>query len=141
MKEIKTEIIIHAPREKVWEILTNFEHYKSWNPFIISIEGEKKEGSTLRNTLLSQGKETVFKPVIKRFEANQHFEWLGSLPLGLFTGRHYFSLEELGPKETKLIHGEVFGGILRKFIMNKIGEETYQSFLAMNRALKQEAES
>ena len=42
MKEIKTEIIINSKPEKVWNILTNFEKYPEWNPFIksISIDSE-----------------------------------------------------------------------------------------------------
>jgi hypothetical protein len=140
MKEIKTEIIIKAPKEKVWEVLTNFADYGHWNPFIVSIEGEKEVGKRLTNTLMSGGKTNVFKPVIKRFEANHAFEWLGSLPLRLFTGRHYFLLEDLGQGQTKLIHGEKFGGLLRGIIMKKIGEETLQNFLKMNRALKARVE-
>ena len=38
-KEIKTEILINAAPEKVWSILTNFEKYPDWNPFIKSING------------------------------------------------------------------------------------------------------
>ena len=43
-KEIKTEILINATPEKVWTILTNFDNYPNWNPFIKSIKGEVKVG-------------------------------------------------------------------------------------------------
>lgn len=141
MKEIKTEIIIDASSEQVWQVLTDYESYPDWNPFIISIEGEKEVGGRLKNTMLNDGKTSVFKPVIQKWEENQHFEWLGSLPLRLFTGRHYFILEPINANQTKLIHGEYFGGLLRGLIMKQIGEATLQSFLAMNRALKQRVES
>ena len=36
-KEIKTEILINATPEKVWSILTSFDNYPNWNPFIKSI--------------------------------------------------------------------------------------------------------
>jgi hypothetical protein len=140
MKEIKTEIIINAPKEKVWEVLTDFEAYGEWNPFIVSIEGKGEVGKKLKNTMVNGDKTNVFKPEIKKFEVNQHFEWLGSIPLGLFTGRHYFILEDLGNNQTKLIHGEKFGGLLRGMIMKQIGESTQQSFINMNRALKERTE-
>ncbi|RYZ45415.1 MAG: SRPBCC domain-containing protein, partial [Chitinophagaceae bacterium] len=35
-KQIKTEIVINASKEKVWAILTNFSQYPQWNPFIVS---------------------------------------------------------------------------------------------------------
>jgi len=44
MKEIKTEIIINTKPEKVWEVLTDFENYPTWNPFIQNIFGEQKVG-------------------------------------------------------------------------------------------------
>lgn len=140
MKEIKTEIIIQAPQAVVWKVLTDFEAYGEWNPFIISIIGKQEVGARLVTTMNSEGKERVFKPVIKQFDGQTQFEWLGKLPLGLFTGRHYFQLQALNPGQTQLIHGEVFGGLLRGMIMKKIGEATLGSFLEMNRALKERAE-
>ena len=140
MKEIKTEIIINAPKEKVWAVLTDFESYPEWNPFIISIEGEKVVGAKLKNTLMNGDKPNIFTPEITRFDENQHFEWLGSIPLKLFTGRHHFILEDIGNGQTKFIHGEKFGGLLRGIIMSQIGEKTQQSFLKMNRALKEKVE-
>lgn len=31
MKEYKIEIAVKASKEKVWEVITNFENYPSWN--------------------------------------------------------------------------------------------------------------
>ena len=64
MKSIQTEIIINAPKEKVWKVLTDFENYPYWNTFIVSIEGELKEGSRLKNKMILNGKENIFKPKI-----------------------------------------------------------------------------
>ena len=41
-KEIKTEILINASPTKVWSILTDFDNYPNWNPFIKSIIGNVK---------------------------------------------------------------------------------------------------
>jgi uncharacterized protein YndB with AHSA1/START domain len=38
-KEIVTEIEINAPPSRVWQILTDFEKYPTWNPFIKKISG------------------------------------------------------------------------------------------------------
>lgn len=46
-KEIKTEIQIDATPERVWEILTDFDAYPTWNPFIKSITGEVNVGNTI----------------------------------------------------------------------------------------------
>ncbi len=55
-KSIKTEIIINASKEKVWQVLTDFDKYPAWNPFIVSIKGELKVSTRLVNTLESGSK-------------------------------------------------------------------------------------
>ena len=140
MKEIKTEITIQASQEQVWQILTDLEKYPSWNPFIISSKGTINLGSKLTNVLMVGGKERTFTPKITELTPGASFAWLGKLPLGLFTGNHYFMLEDLGNGSTRLVHGERFGGLLRGMIMRKIGNETKRGFIAMNEALKVRAE-
>jgi uncharacterized protein YndB with AHSA1/START domain len=38
-KEIITEIEIDASPSQVWQVLTDFEKYPTWNPFIKKISG------------------------------------------------------------------------------------------------------
>ena len=48
MSRIETEIeIATAPRE-VWRVLTDFAHYRDWNPFIDAIEGEPRLGAKIK---------------------------------------------------------------------------------------------
>ncbi len=141
MKSIQTEIIINASPEKVWLALTDFENYPTWNTFIISIEGELKEGSRLKNKMVINGEEKIFIPKILKVIPYEHLEWLGKAPLGIFNGRHYFKLESIQANQTKLIHGENFSGWLRGIIMKKIGNATRDGFIQMNKNLKKLAES
>lgn len=139
---IRTEIIINAPKEKVWEILTDFKKYPQWNPFIIEVQGEAVAGIRLRNTMLNGESKMVFKPKVLKVEKYRYFDWLGSLFVkGLFDGHHQFELEELSPNQVKLKHSESFSGILSGVILKKIGDDTRNSFVRMNQALKQIAES
>jgi hypothetical protein len=140
-RQIKTEIIINASREKVWKILTDFERYPEWNPFIVSIKGRLAIGQRLENILSSKGKTFRFTPRVVAVEPGQYFAWLGSLWVkGLFDGHHYFQLESCGPNQVKLVHGEDFSGLLSGSILRRIGEETRNNFIAMNQALQQRAE-
>jgi uncharacterized protein YndB with AHSA1/START domain len=41
-RSINSEIIINTSAEKVWNVLTDFDAFPSWNPFIKSISGERK---------------------------------------------------------------------------------------------------
>jgi hypothetical protein len=141
-QSIRTEIIINASKEKVWEVLTDFDKYSQWNPFIIDIQGKAVAGGRLRNTMLNGNSKMVFKPQVLRVEEYYYFDWLGNLMFkSLFEGHHRFEIEELSPSQVKLNHGESFSGILSGIILKKIGDDTRQSFIKMNQALKQVAEA
>jgi hypothetical protein len=140
-KQIRTEIIINASKEKVWSILANFSNYPNWNPFIINIKGELAAGEKLTNTMLNGNKTFVFKPKVLTVVPYQYYDWLGSLFIkGLFDGHHYFEIDELSPNQIKLIHGENFSGILSTYILKKISNETRNNFIKMNQAIKSVAE-
>ncbi|WP_143960067.1 SRPBCC domain-containing protein [Litoribacter populi] len=139
--EIKTEITINAPKEKVWGILTDFEKYYQWNPFIIKSQGRAVEGSFLTNTMVNGDGTLTFKPQILKVEENRYFDWKGKLWVkGLFDGHHYFKIEELTESQVKLVHGENFSGLLSGIILKKIGEQTHNNFIKMNQAIKKRAE-
>lgn len=47
MKELRTEIEINASPNQVWEVLSDFGSYPTWNPFITEVCGVPKEGERL----------------------------------------------------------------------------------------------
>jgi len=142
-KELRSEIEIDAPKSEVWKILTNFQEYDEWNPFIYPIEGELSKGSRLFVLIhLQDAKPQAFRPRIKVLVPEQKLAWLGSfLIIGLFDGEHYFHLEELPGNKTRLIHGEKFSGILSGMVLKSIETKILQGFEAMNEALKERVES
>lgn len=140
-RTITTEIVINAPKEIVWKVLTDFAAYQQWNPFITSIVGDLQIGSRLVNTMINGGKKFVFKPIILNVTTYRYFDWLGSLLVkGIFDGRHYFEIEELGPSQVMVGHGERFSGMLSGYLLRKIGDDTRNNFIKMNNALKTRAE-
>jgi uncharacterized protein YndB with AHSA1/START domain len=65
MKQIKTEILINADAEKVWRILTDFEKYSIWNPFIKSISDDQFVGGKLTVSIHPpNGNAMTFKPMV-----------------------------------------------------------------------------
>ncbi|WP_430406731.1 SRPBCC family protein [Fluviicola sp.] len=104
-KEIKSEIVIQASPNRVWEILTAFEKYPSWNPFIKSIQGQVKVGEKMVVRLEPPGaKGMTFKPTVLVFEENKEFKWIGHLFItGLFDGEHRFELIDNGDGTTTFI--------------------------------------
>jgi uncharacterized protein YndB with AHSA1/START domain len=64
-KEIVTEIEINAPPSRVWEILTDFEKYPTWNPFIKKISGEAVRNEKLEVHMPDpRGGTMIFTPTV-----------------------------------------------------------------------------
>lgn len=137
MKQIETELIINAPAAVVWGALMDFSSYPSWNPFIVSIKGQKQVGKHIQVLIKTKkGKEMAFEPIVLKLDENDEFRWRGKLGIrGIFDGEHYFALEPLSKDQTRFIHGEFFSGILVG-IMGNLLKDTKASFEEMNQALK-----
>ncbi len=113
-KELNTNIEIDAPSSIVWEALTDFSRYSQWNPFIRSIRGEAKQGGQLEIFIQPPGgRGMTFRPVILDLKPERELCWIWQLLLpGIFDSEHQFQIEPLGENRTRLIHREVFSGLL-----------------------------
>lgn len=142
MREISTSIIIEATPEAVWEVLTNMGDYGDWNPFIQELSGHLAEGAQLQVVIAPPGQSPMkFSPNVIRYEEGREFRWLGKLWFsGLFDGEHYFRLEPIDENNTRLVHGELFRGLLVRPILAMMGDNTTAGFEAMNKALKERVE-
>lgn len=143
MKQINTEITIQAPAHVVWNVLTNFDLYPQWNPFILSFDGIPAKGSRFSVTIQQPGsKAMTFKPLCLEFEENRLFRWLGHLGIkGIFDGEHSFELVSVSEYSTRFIHSETFSGILVPLLWKQLNTKTRQGFTLMNEALKSRAEN
>lgn len=141
-KEIKTEILIMASPAKVWSILTNFEQYPNWNPFIKSLTGEVAVGNKIKARIEPPGaKGMTFKPRVLAFDTHKEFRWLGHLLFpGLFDGEHKFELIDNGDGSTTFRQSEKFKGILVPLFKKMLDVNTLDGFNQMNQALKTLAE-
>jgi hypothetical protein len=142
-REINTTIKINAPSNKVWAVLTDFSQYSEWNPFIRSIRGNAQQGEALEILIQPPGGTSMtFQPIILVLQPGAELRWRGRLMLpGIFDGEHQFQLESIGEGRTRLIHREVFSGLLVPLLWRKLDIQTRQGFEAMNHALKKRVES
>lgn len=139
MKELRTEIIINASKDKVWEVFTNFKQYPEWNPFIKSVEGKIAEGQKIQVYLTPpEAKGMGMKPTILKIQKDNELSWIGRVLIpGLFDGEHIFELIDNGNGTTKFVQREKFSGILVPFLKKLLDYNTKMGFELMNEKLKQ----
>lgn len=140
-KDIRTEIEINASAEKVWQILSDFENFPKWNPFVIKVLGKPQKGEILNiEVQLPESRLLKFTPLVLKAEPNKELRWVGTMPAGAFRGEHFYQIESLSENKVRFIHGEHFSGWLVRLIWLMVGKATEKGYLLMNEALKKEAE-
>ncbi len=141
--ELRAEIEIDADPDTVWAVLTDFQAYPDWNPFINPIEGDAALGSRLGVRLRPpEGRGITMKPAVTVNEPGKAFGWLGRLGgvPHLFDGAHRFELEPIeGGRRTRFVQSERFRGILLPLVRRSVLPPTLRGFEAMNRALADRA--
>ena len=142
MREIRTEIEIAAPSTKVWSILTDFDKWKEWNPIVKQASGVASLGSKLSVTMRGKdGKDgPKYMPIVTILQEPKSFRWRGKMMSEfLFTNDKVFELEETG-SGTRLIHKELFSGMLVPLFWSKFDKHVPSMLKSMNGALKIKAE-
>lgn len=143
MKQLHTSIHIATPASLIWEVLTDFERYPYWNPFVTAIGGPQLVGERLTVTLQPEGKRAMtMRPHVRVFDPEREFRWRGQLGIrGLFDGEHRFEIEPLTGGGCRFVHAERFSGLLVPVLWPLLRRSTTAGFLAMNAALKARVES
>ncbi len=142
MHHLHTKIENAAPVDRVWSLLVDFASHSRWNPFVRSVEGILGVGQTLKVFIQPPGGMGMrFRPTVLAVQPNRELRWKGKfLVAGLFDGEHCFKLEANPAGGLTFHHGERFTGILVPFFKRSLDGATRQGFVAMNAALKREAE-
>lgn len=140
--ELRTEVEIDAPVSHVYRVLTDFENYAEWNPFLTSVSGELTVGHKLSVEMsLPEGKTYVLDPQVTQVAENSELRWRGRFLFpALLEAEHFFLLSERGPRLTRVVQGENFSGFLLRFAGNALTLSA-RGCVYMNLALKKRAES
>ena len=142
MKELRTEIEIHALPEKVWQILTDLDKYPEWNPFIHHAIGTARVGEKVDITFLSGSKDMTLHCTVIKAVPIQILCWkYHVIHPALWSGEHSFTIQPLGVDQVRFIDKEVFTGWLIPFQAKDIDTKSRRDFEAMDKALKAMAES
>lgn len=143
MREIFTEIEIHATPERVWKVLTDFKAYCEWNPFVCQITGDIQVGLRFEAVIKPPDHRAVkLRPRVVKFVPRREFRWQGNLGItGLFDGEQIFEMHSPAPHIVHFINRKIYKGLLTSIVLNSTIEQTRRGFEEMNQALKKRCEA
>ena len=137
MTEYAVTRTINAPADRIWALLTDAAGYTTWNPTIVSLEGDIAVGEKI-NLVSTVNPKRAFKLNVVEISA-QKMVWADGMPLGLFKGERTFSVTPTnGGTEFSML--EVYTGLLAPLITKTIPDMT-DSFAEFADGLKKAAES
>lgn len=132
---VRTEVVIQAPADSVWKVLTDVEAYPEWHPYLRAIEGKWKRGKMLHFTMVPTEKgERKFSAKLLVMDAPREWAWGGSF-LFFLKARHSFVLTPTAEGGTLMVQEERWGGMFGGSYGRKYSEEACRNFEAMNRAV------
>ena len=137
---IRTAVVIDAPRDKVFDVLADFDAYAEWNPYHRSVVGEFREGAELQVQIQRpDGKQVSLPPHVIRIQHNEELTWGGGIK-GIFYGEHRFLLQDAAGGGTLLKHDEDFSGVAVGFA-DLPPDVIALGYQQMNLALKHKVET
>jgi hypothetical protein len=140
--QLRSEIEIEAPPERVWRVVLDFARYPDWNPFIQRIEGQLAVGARLDLLVTPpDGSERRVRARLSRVETAAELRWQDKLWVkGLFDGEHFIQLSPLAAERTRVISASEFRGWLVQY-MGRSLTQTARGLVGMNQALKRRVEA
>ena len=133
---------IEAPKEKVWDILTDTDSYPEWNPFTKKTDLEWKLGADVRQEVFMPGakKPIIHKAKLSQFEKGSHFAW--AMKMGsLLRAERKQGLEALSENQTRYFTIDYNRGVIAPIVAMIYGKKIEAGFKMMGDALKQRAEN
>lgn len=130
---------ISAPPEAVWQLLTDAGGYPSWNPAVLGIEGEIREGNSISLTSIVNPNRR-FKLKVSDVRPPNHMIWSSGMPLGLFKGVRTFTVTATPDGASEFSMVETYSGVMEPLISKSIPDMT-ESFAQFGDGLKAAAEA
>lgn len=143
MPTIKSAVDIGTSAEIVWRVLTDFNAYPHWNPFLISVFGPPVPGQRLKiQARYPRGDTVEFTARVVKSIPAAELRWRRRRIIeGIFDREQAFFIVPNGIKGVRFIQREHFSGLLVSLIMPFITNKTHKAFSMMNLALKRTAEA
>lgn len=141
-RQITTQLEVSAPAGQIWAVLTEWDGYPAWNPFIRRIIGTPREGGRVGIVLqLVHGRGVRFRGTVSSLSAPGQLSWVGYVWFpGLLVAEQQFRLEPLESGATLLVQRIAFRGLLVPLMWRSLKRTARRGAMLMNAALKGKVE-
>ena len=141
--EVSTTIEIAATPDNVWTVLADLASYPKWHPVYLGVTGQLATGSTLTITTThpTSGRAMTATVKVRTAEPGAELQWVSRM-LGVTISKRTFRLIPAAGG-TSLVQTGIYHGLGggRGRAMTKVIGRIQDSFVAINEAIKQQAEA
>ncbi|GHO46209.1 SRPBCC domain-containing protein [Ktedonospora formicarum] len=139
---VQTSITINAPLERVWEVLTDLEHYGEWNSFVPSMQADLRVGATLTMRVRMRGNlATTSVETITALEPQRLLAWKIRSPAWILRGERFQVIKAINEQTTEYWTQESFTGIVAPLLQVLFARDLQRGFQTMARDLQARAEA
>jgi hypothetical protein len=141
-RAVEHRIGVQAPAELVWEIVSDFSTWSDWNPIHPKAEGQLKIGTPLTVHHALPGEPVrVLQPIVKDWVPYEQLHWRSSRLGGFVTAIRYIEIENMGPGSSTFSNGELFVGLLVRWVSRDERRKLKAAYAQMGEALRDHAEA
>jgi hypothetical protein len=142
MVAIDDALDITASPEEVWQVLTDFNGYSRWNPFVTRAKGSAKEGDRIELLLKPfPPKDRILQASIGLLKEPAELRWSTYVIPAMLKWEHTLHVEDFHEGHVCIVQRAVFSGILAGRYEKKLKEHFKSGLAAMNQAIKERSES
>lgn len=141
-RAVEHRIGVQAPAEIIWEIVSDFSTWGDWNPTHPFAQGQMKIGTplTLHHALPGEPVR-VIQPVVQDWVPYEQLHLRASRLGGFVTSIRYLEIEQMGPASSTFSNGELFMGLLVRWVSREERRKLKAAFSQMGEALRDRAEA
>jgi len=141
-RAVEHRIGVQAPAEIVWEVVSDFDRWHEWNPLYVKAAGQLKIGTSLTlEEAIGDRPVKVIQPIVQDWVPFEQLHWRSQRLGGFVTAIRYIEVENMGEANATFSNGELFMGLLVKWISKDERRALKAAFTAMGEAVRDRAEA
>ncbi len=132
------KVIINAPREEVWKVLTDLDGYRDWNPFTNPVIGTLEIGAAVElHVKMPVRGDRVSTEYVQSADIDTSLAW--GMTMGakcLLVARRDQKLEVIDDQRCSYQTWDAFSGLLTPLVVRLFGRDMVNGFNAVAYALQ-----